>query len=446
MRRFFSAKTRTPPVSLDDSPDCSRFRYRFVFTSLTLSALLVLAPTDAMHTLQPETRTDISVPSSSAIAAASPSLQTSQSTTQGTWQRLRSPSLAWFHAICFTDKQRGWIAGSNGSLLRTTDSGETWQVRPRPTTDDIHDVYFTDADTGWLLCERSIYDLKTADEPRTYVLRTTDGGTMWTRADVVGEDSDTLMMRLLFVDRASGFAFGEAGRLFVTRDGGATWRKQPLTTHRLLLGGAFLAPPPMAATANATGALQGWIVGASGTLLRTTDGGATWNESLVRDLDRPATAATATAATTTARAASPGTTMAPADSSAAKTKSSSRLRAVSFVNARRGWAVGTGGQIWATVSGGATWRKQESPVDVDLLDVAFMNEKEGWAVGTNGTVIHTFDGGNHWQEQPSGAPHRLERLSVVANRAWAVGFGGTILKYEPRATQTTPQIKRPSTS
>src|SRR2546423_1260465 len=185
------------------------------------------------------------------------------------WTKQRSGSFAWLHAVYFLDENRGWAVGGKGVLLATDDGGETWRNVPRPTEDALQDVYFSDEQNGWLVCERSIYDLKTNDEPRTYLMRTTDGGKVWKRVNVIGKDVDARLMRALFTTEGRGWAFGEGGLLYTTRDGGLNWERQLVPTRHLLLGGWFL---------NAT---QGWLVGAGATILQTMDGGENWRTTVL---------------------------------------------------------------------------------------------------------------------------------------------------------------------
>src|SRR5690349_4066880 len=70
------------------------------------------------------------------------------------WSRQESNTLAWLHAVYFTDEKNGWIVGSRGTYLTTRDGGQTWKQAPKITNDNIRDVYFSDATSGWLLCER----------------------------------------------------------------------------------------------------------------------------------------------------------------------------------------------------------------------------------------------------------------------------------------------------
>jgi photosystem II stability/assembly factor-like uncharacterized protein len=325
----------------------------------------------------------------------------------GVWTKQRSGSFAWLHALYFLDENRGWAAGGKGTLLRTDDGGNLWRTLPRPTDDSIKDVYFADERNGWLVCERSIYDLKTKDEPRTYLMRTTDGGRSWQRVNVIGKDVDVRLVRALFTSGGRGWTFGEAGMLYTTRDGGAKWERQPVPTRHLLLGGLFL------------NAEQGWLVGAGATILQTSDGGETWRTGALLSL-------------------------APASGKQAEGTASVRFTATSFIDRRRGWAVGAEGKVFATRDGGRTWSAQNSNVTADLLDVKFISEYEGWAVGAQGTLIRTMDGGAHWTPESSGTTHALERLCFVGRtRGWAVGFGGTIISYSVNAaTPRRPELKR----
>jgi photosystem II stability/assembly factor-like uncharacterized protein len=315
---------------------------------------------------------------------------------QGVWQRQRSGTLAWLHAVYFLNAQRGWAVGGNGALLATVDGGATWAMQPRPTDDVLRDVYFADERNGWIVCERAVYQLATKDDQRTYLMSTTDGGAHWKRVNVMGRETDARLLRALFSPDGRGWAFGEAGVLYTTRDHGLSWARQRVPTRYLLLGGTFLDSE------------RGWLVGAGATILQTADGGATWRAGRVLS------------------------------------EAHVRFNAVSFVDERRGWAVGAGGSIFATRDGGRNWREQTSNVEADLLDVKFVNPSEGWACGTEGTLLHTWDGGARWTIEPSGTTHALERLHFITfAHGWAVGFGGTILTFNADIPARTPALRRP---
>lgn len=99
----------------------------------------------------------------------------------------------------------------------------------------------------------------------------------------------------------------------------------------------------------------GTAVGDAGTILRTTDGGATWLSQIS------------------------GTT--------------NQLYGVSFTNANTGTVVGYNGTILRTTDGGATWVSQNSGTTNTLVGISFTDANTGTVVGSRGTILRTTDGG-----------------------------------------------------
>ena len=315
------------------------------------------------------------------------------------WRRQKTGTLAWLRAVFFVDERRGWAVGGKGALLATADGGQTWTPAKPPTEDNLRDAFFVDARTGWLVCEREFFKLATKEEPRSYLLKTTDGGETWARVEATGPDVDARLVGVRFADAEHGWAFGELGALYATTDGGRNWARQRVPTRHLLLGAHF------------RDARRGWLSGAGSTLLQTSDGGATWTPGQL-----PSQAQ-----------ASPSRQQS-AQASQRQSPPSVRFNAVAFVGSGRGWAAGSGGSVYATSDGGRTWERQSTGVEADLYDVKFLDEREGWAAGAAGTLIHTTDGGRTWAAEESGTRQTLERLFFTGRaRGWAVGFGGTII-------------------
>ena len=314
----------------------------------------------------------------------------------GTWRRQQTSSLAWLHAVFFLDQNRGWAVGSRGALLSTINGGQNWQAKSNPTQDTIRDIYFADELNGWLVCERNIYDLRSNNEPRAYLMKTSDGGQNWERVNMHGAAVEARLMRAIFSVRGRGWAFGEGGAIFTTHDSGASWMRLRAPTPFLLLGGTFIDEN------------IGWLVGAGATILKTSDGGETWHHASLPNA------------------------------------ANVRFNSTSFVDGRLGWAVGSGGTIYRTINSGRTWKRQNSGVVSDLLDVKFLDAVEGWAVGNEGTVIHTIDGGLHWTIEQSSTPHALERVFFVdRTHGWAVGFGGTIISFGTSSGRgEAPKLRR----
>ena len=299
-----------------------------------------------------------------------------------TWTRQQTGTMSWLHGVYFLDQNHGWVAGSGGTLLETVDGGQTWRKLNSLTKDNLRDVYFADEKIGWLVAERDLLKLKTNDEPRSYLLKTEDGGLSWRPVFLNGSEVNARLVRVVFAGTDRGWVFGESGVVFATRDGGAHWVRQASPTKYLLLGGAFVD------------SAHGWLVGAGATIIQTSDGGTTWKTGNVRD------------------------------------GAGARFTSASFVGTSLGWAVGTAGRVFATTDGGRTWFEQRSNVDTDLFDVKFIDAADGWAVGSQGTLLNTKDGGIHWSASPSVTSHSLERLFFIdQNHGWAVGFGGTVLTF-----------------
>ncbi len=99
---------------------------------------------------------------------------------------------------------------------------------------------------------------------------------------------------------------------------------------------------------------RGWAVGEAGTVLSTSDGGATWVPVGV--------------------------------------PTSSDLTDVTFVGAEIGFIVGEAGTVLRTTDGGVTWISQTVPGSPWLRSAAFADETNGWAVGLGGDILRLAPG------------------------------------------------------
>jgi photosystem II stability/assembly factor-like uncharacterized protein len=113
------------------------------------------------------------------------------------------------------------------------------------------------------------------------------------------------------------------------------------------------------------------------------------------------------------------------------------LTAVSFSDARNGWAVGHGGVILHTADGGETWalQRQDAAVDQPLLTVYFRDAQHGWAGGLWSLLLSTQDGGATWQKvelpaQDGGKRTDLNLLKIFASQSgqlYIAAERGTVL-------------------
>lgn len=312
-------------------------------------------------------------------------------TANADWIKQSSNTLAWLRAGFFVNEKTGFIGGGNGTFLTTNNGGETWNQTEKITSDAIRQIYFADENNGWLLCERDIYSLG-ANSP-SYLLKTANGGADWEKI----EFTNGVRIRIagIFFSQSSGFAVGESGAIFVLQSDEKTWKKQPSPIRNLLLGGIF------------TDKTNGVIVGAGGSIFFTADGGTKWNQSNIFGAPNV------------------------------------KLNSVFFVNKNAGWTVGSEGRIFQTVSGGKNWREQKSNIKTNLNDVFFRDTREGWAIGDEGTILHSTTAGNIWMRNELKTRHKFEKLFSSGRAVFAVGFGGTILRYDLENKNKTSRTNAP---
>jgi photosystem II stability/assembly factor-like uncharacterized protein len=278
-----------------------------------------------------------------------------------------------FGDIDFVSKSVGFAVATPGSLYATTNGGVSWSRRPMGNNDWLTGVDFVTSTRGWAI---SIFN---QGEPGR-IWHTQDGGRHWVQ-QANPTDCDFLN-DIAFVSKQVGTIVGNYGTILRTVDGGATWQQVASGTTDSL--GAVDFPT----------AMVGYATGVAGRILKTTNGGLTW-----------------------APLAS-GTTR--------------DLRGVSFRSATLGWVVGANGTIRRTTNGGATWTKQQSGTAKALAGVDFVSGSAGWAVGSAGTILRTANGGRKWVKQASGTTAFLAAVDFVS------ATKGFVAGEKPRPAGSTP--------
>jgi len=179
-----------------------------------------------------------------------------------TWVRQNSLVDYSLSSIFFVNKQNGWAVGDEGTIIHTKDGGKTWDKQKSPVPFILMDVSFVTPLKGWIVTEQ------------THILCTDNGGKTWS---IQFKDKDFILKAISFCDQLNGWTVGEYGYIFHTKNGGITWEKQAgkfeiSASTGEPEGGNILfdvvAIDPQTA----------WAVGIDSYVIKTVDGGRTWQQ------------------------------------------------------------------------------------------------------------------------------------------------------------------------
>ncbi len=340
-----------------------------------------------------------------------------------TWSAQTSGTANNLFGIHFTSAMEGWAVGASNTLRRTTDGGMTWTGVSPPggvPAESYVGVFLNDASTVWV-------------NGITTTMRTTNGGSTWnalvqigsskgaifatstTQAWVAGINlrrftaaGDGSISETAFLP-TSGFLFNDIS--FVDADNGwavaAGGMVNPGQIRRISNGsGSPSITSQTSGTPNNT-ALNGifmldlnsgWIVGSSGTILKTTNGGTNWN---------PQTSGITT-----------------------------ELRSVHFKDANEGWAVGASGVILHTTNGGTSWAQEGIGVTTQLLRRVF-SINPVYAAGLSGTILK--------RDEPTAAKllsfNAIEMSDGQISVEWQTGFEAENLGFNLYREQNGERVR-----
>jgi len=214
----------------------------------------------------------------------------------------------------------------------------------------------------------------------------------------------------------AGVVVGQTGGIWRTTDGGRTWEDRAFT------------PAGTLRTVDFVGTRHGWAAG-DGAIMRTIDGGDVWRYVAV-NVDRlNAVSFIDSANGWAAGQDGAGVILRTTDGGENWTMLYRGLESVNdvyFANRRRGWAV-TGDYVFRTFDGGENWGLTQ-PDPGGLNAIAFADTANGAVVGSNGLILWTTDGGDTWTPQTSGVTAHLWDVALYDDSvAVATGDNGTIL-------------------
>lgn len=317
------------------------------------------------------------------------------------WLRQNSNTDASFRAVCAVSESIGWVGGSKGTILHTTNGGKTWEPKRIPATEtlDFRDIHAFDAYTALAMSAGE------AAEGKARMYRTTDGGRNWQLVFQTFQKG-VFLDGLDFWDATHGLCFGDPvdGKFYLlsTDDGGKTWREVPRTAFPPMLPGeaAFAASgTSVVVLKNSRLAWIGTGGGPFARVFRTADRGRTWQ---VAQTPMPAGA-------------------------------SSGIFGLRFWSEKNGVAVGGNYQaerdstfnVLRTEDGGKTWQPTGPMRPGGLKEGVAVEGKRLVAVGPSGTGV-SMDFGKTWQRLDGSAFHAV---SFAGAAGWAVGGKGVIARF-----------------
>ena len=213
---------------------------------------------------------------------------------------------------------------------------------------------------------------------RGHVLVSTDNGASWKQARV---PTRALLTAVHMHDERTGFAVGHDATILRTGDGGDTWElvHRAPEEERPLLDVWF------------RDARAGFAVGAYGYFLATRDGGETWTSRQVSEDDF-------------------------------------HLNALAPAGPRRLFIAAEAGVVYRSDDGGDTWRKLPSPYGGSWFGALALDERRVLLAGLRGHLFRSGDAGESWTRVDTVTEATLTNVvRVGSDRVLVTGLDGVLL-------------------
>jgi photosystem II stability/assembly factor-like uncharacterized protein len=300
------------------------------------------------------------------------------------WLRQQSPTTNHLYRCFFTDTLNGWAAGDSGIIIHTSNAGVSWVIQPSYIDYAITDLFFINNRLGWGIANDYYY-------AGTTILKTTNGGDNWDVSRY--PDTSLIINTVYFLDSLHGLMGGYEGAVLRTSTGGAAWQQYRLDTNSL-----FSHFPIRRFTFynSQVGLACGGIMDIAGLAWKTTNGGLNWE---VRD-----------------------TTPEP-------------LYDVVFLDSLKAFTTGGdfeyGSSFSKSTNSGVDWRYDPVGYFGQGSAIAIRTPTEIWVpLGFSQRWMVSYDTAKGWYEvllHDSTAVY--DAVFVDSLHGWAVGYNGAIYKY-----------------
>jgi len=315
------------------------------------------------------------------------------SSAQGTWERLNSPTTENLNSVYFVDSSYGWAAGNSGVIIHTSNGGDDWIIQDSKTENNILDIFFLDRTLGWAVSwEAFNYPFG------TYVLKTTDGGLNWNSSTFPEEN--IFSQCILFQDSLNGWMGGKPYPIVRTTDGGIFWTEAEIDSSNFSQFPVF----DIQFFNSKYGYASGGVIDCCGIIWWTTNGGDHWQV-----IDTPFIAL------------EPVYQLYTKDS----------LNVLGVGGDFESWGFGVG--MMRTSNGGSSWAWEYIGISGVAWDIDFRNENEAWApLGGEQKLIYSLDAGLNWTAVPTPDSAIIFKMIFTDSlHGFGVGLDGAIIKYKP---------------
>ena len=241
------------------------------------------------------------------------------------------------------------------------------------------------------------------------------------------------LLSVYFINQTTGFAGGLHGQILKTTDSGVSWQVNTLIDTSAAFCSFYFLNPTTGYTAGRI-LILGQTFLAKPLILKTTDGGGTWDSQLddsgytlwTVDFINDNTGYVTGGLYGTGPNKFLSTTDGGSNWQVGSLAGTGYLQSISFQNVNTGYANSLYGYIYKTTNSGLNW-SIISNLPYYLFSAVFNNSDNGYATGGNladssGVIYKTTDGGNNWDIKYSDNLGLINWVTFVnANTGFALG-------------------------
>ncbi|MBL7885006.1 MAG: T9SS type A sorting domain-containing protein, partial [Bacteroidia bacterium] len=234
----------------------------------------------------------------------------------------------------------------------------------------------------------------------------------------ISGSTNPMLAGCFFLNDNLGYVSGMGGEILKTSNGGSTWNTLASGTTQDLYSLYF------------SSADTGYAVGNNSTVLKTINGGTSWttlNSGTTGIAFRNVSKFNGNqlyivgAGGNIRKSTNAGSTW-----TALNTGLTSQLYCVHFTDLNTGYACGDGGKIIKTTNGGTTWTQLTTGTTIQLLYIQFIDANVGYATGGNlgtgaGIVLKTTNGGTSWTQETFPSTYFGYLKFMNANYGYIIG-------------------------